>query len=545
MRKKSNDYAMRKKETGRSPAEVEVKERKTSKASRNSWADIYNENTTLRIHKKILGQDAETDDGLEWRVKWGQRGSVLSALLTFICFIARQIIATIAFGSLTLIFMGILYYKNFSFVIAKRLLQEAEVVIIFVFALCNWSIDIVRPMEALSPILGLLYVLLVSAFVFIDAVKVKSRVFVIVVGFVFVLANINNIYNLIFGDAVQGVVLFKYTVQENEYTFMQRSTQRSIFIQIMLFSMNGIYTLFRDRKMDLMIFATGNIYRETGSTSKGVEQKSFITNTKSETRDHKASRNSWVEIYNETITLRKHKRLLGQEIETDESLEWRVKWGQRVVGTWALLGLIFIIAEQYFAAVVFCALMLIFCGMLYYKNVSFMIAKRLLREMNVIIILVLGVCNCVINIVRPRDSLDSALGLVYILAVSGFVFLDAIKTKSRMFTIIIGTLFILINFYSIYDRIFGDADQGVALLTYTIQGNEYAFMKRSVKRSIFIQVMLFSMNGIYTLLKDRKMELMIFCTGNIFRETGTSSKEVEQKSFVREIKSEKKSLSEI
>ena len=135
-----------------------------------------------------------------------------------------------------------------------------------------------------------------------------------------------------------------------------------------------------------------------------------------------------------------------------------------------------------------------------------MIAKRLLREMNVIIILVLGVCNCVINIVRPRDSLDSALGLVYILAVSGFVFLDAIKTKSRMFTIIIGTLFILINFYSIYDRIFGDADQGVALLTYTIQGNEYAFMKRSVKRSIFIQVMLFSITGIYTLFKDRKLE---------------------------------------
>ena len=68
-------------------------------------------------------------------------------------------------------------------------------------------------------------------------------------------------------------------------------------------------------------------------------------------------------------------------------------------------------------------------------------------------------------------------------------------------------------------------------------------MKRSVKRSIFIQVMLFSMNGIYTLFKDRKQELMIFATGNIYRETGTASKEVEQKSFVRKIESEKKSLS--
>ena len=64
-------------------------------------------------------------------------------------------------------------------------------------------------------------------------------------------------------------------------------------------------------------------------------------------------------------------------------------------------------------------------------------------------------------------------------------------------------------------------------------------MKRSTQRSIFIQVMLFSMNGIYTLFKDRKQELMIFATGNIYRETGTVSKEVEQKTFVRKIESEK------
>ena len=77
------------------------------------------------------------------------------------------------------------------------------------------------------------------------------------------------------------------------------------------------------------------------------------------------------------------------------------------------------------------------------------------------------------------------------------------------------------------------------LLDYSIQRNKYTFMKRSTQRSIFMQVVLFSMNGIYTLFKDRKQELMIFATGNIYRETGTASKEVEQKSFVRKIKLEK------
>ena len=155
-------------------------------------------------------------------------------------------------------------------------------VIILVFGLCNWSIDIARPPNSLSPVNGLLYMLIVTAFVFMDAIKVKSRVFVIVIGILFVFVNINNIYNNIFGDWDQGVVLFNYTIQGNKYTFMKRSVKRSIFIQIMLFSMNGIYTLFKDRKQELMIFATGNIYRETGTASKEVEDKQYSEKIKSE-----------------------------------------------------------------------------------------------------------------------------------------------------------------------------------------------------------------------------------------------------------------------
>ena len=187
--------------------------------------------------------------------------------------------------------------------------------------------------------------------------------------------------------------------------------------------------------------------------------------------------------------------------------------------------------------------MLIFCGMCYYKNVSFVIAKRLLREMNVIIILVFALCIWSIDIAQPGVSLQPILGLMYLLCVSGFVFMDAVKVKSRVFVIVVGILFIFLNISNIYGNTFWDWNQGVVLFKYTIQGNDYTIMTRSVRRTIYIQVVLFSMNGIYILLKDRKMELMIFATGNIYRETGTASKEVERKSFVRKIKSEKKSLS--
>ena len=45
--------------------------------------------------------------------------------------------ATIVFAALGLVFPGILYYKNVSFVIMKRLLREPNVVIILAFRLCN------------------------------------------------------------------------------------------------------------------------------------------------------------------------------------------------------------------------------------------------------------------------------------------------------------------------------------------------------------------------------------------------------------------------
>ena len=89
-------------------------------------------------------------------------------LLTLICWIAKQNIPTIVFGALYLILLGMLYYKNVSFVIGQRLLQETNVVMILVLALCNWSIDIARPRHSLSPVNGLIYVLGVSVFIFLE-----------------------------------------------------------------------------------------------------------------------------------------------------------------------------------------------------------------------------------------------------------------------------------------------------------------------------------------------------------------------------------------
>ena len=84
-----------------------------------------------------------------------------------------------------------------------------------------------------------------------------------------------NIYSSTFGPWNKGVILFKYIIEGEDYTIMKLSTQRSIYIQIMLFSMSGIYTMFKDKKMELLMFANGNIYRETGTASKEVKEKQY------------------------------------------------------------------------------------------------------------------------------------------------------------------------------------------------------------------------------------------------------------------------------
>ena len=166
----------------------------------NTWADIYNENTTLRKHKRLLGQEVETDDGLEWRVKWGQRALSVFALLLLIDISSGCRTATdcryCIWCSCVLCFF-IIYYKNVSFVIVKRLLREVNVVVIILFTIFNWSN---RYLHLSDPAINRDSLFNMREFLHIYGrrKRVKSRVFVIIIGSLHVMINVNNIYGSYF-----------------------------------------------------------------------------------------------------------------------------------------------------------------------------------------------------------------------------------------------------------------------------------------------------------------------------------------------------------
>ena len=56
---------------------------------------------------------------------------------------------------------------------------------------------------------------------------------------------------------------------------MKRQTKCSIYLQILLFSINSVYIMFEDKEMQFMIFATDNIYKSTGTSSKDVEDQNY------------------------------------------------------------------------------------------------------------------------------------------------------------------------------------------------------------------------------------------------------------------------------
>ena len=112
--------------------------------------------------------------------------------------------------------------------------------------------------------------------------KKKSRVFVLIIGIIFAIVTLWNIYCNTFLDDNIDVILFQYG---DDYVFRKRSIKRSIFIQIFLFSLNGMWTMFKDKKMEKMMFATGNIYRETGTASKYVEDREHSMRMRSETAE--------------------------------------------------------------------------------------------------------------------------------------------------------------------------------------------------------------------------------------------------------------------
>ena len=140
--------------------------------------------------------------------------------------------------------------------------------------------------------------------------------------------------------------------------------------------------------------------------------------------------------------------------------------------------------------------------------------------MNVVMIFLGGIAVALVDILKPYDESSAASGLIYLTGLVIFLSLDMVKFKSRTFVMAMSLMELSWTAYLIYHVTFANTEVGVVVFT-GVGG--MPFFKRSVKRTLYTQVFLFSLDGIRTIALDKKMEMMIFTTGHVYRATGTSS----------------------
>ena len=219
--------------------------------------------------------------------------------------------------------------------------------------------------------------------------------------------------------------------------------------------------------------------------------------------------------------------LLGKEVEVDPLVLSRVERAERAAAvlmvitlvTYALNG-----ASNVFLSVLTaisstaCVFSLF---VVYYKNFSFAIVKRLFKEVEVLILLLAGFVIFIIDCTKPSHTMSPANGFLYSAGLGLFVCIDAVKQKSKAFVVVMSSLTMLLTLYSLGQYSVGDSDIGVILFQF---GDKHIFYKRSVKRTCFFQIFAFCLGALFRMIEDKTMEKMLFATDNVYRATGTASK---------------------
>ena len=189
---------------------------------------------TGHVYKRELFSPMQCSPGKARRIKWTQIAIAVFSLVGMLTFVVGrfsfvsviQIISQWC-ASIALVSTCFLYFNNFSLAVAGRLIKEPNVIIIVTLTLCNCAIDIFRPSSSNSAINGLMYMLLTIAYIFSDAVRLKSRYIVLGICILFVVFNLYLLYENTIGNYDHGVLLLDYNIQGKHYTILKRSTQRS------------------------------------------------------------------------------------------------------------------------------------------------------------------------------------------------------------------------------------------------------------------------------------------------------------------------------
>ena len=433
-------------------------------------------------------------------------------------------------------------YKNVSFSILKRLFTQVNVIMMIIFTMMNTASDAIR--TANHAIMGYAYFLIVLCVICLDAIKVKSRAFILTFGLAFLgLTTYFWIGHVFLWDTRdKSQILFRGLRNEPLY---KSAMKRWVFSQLIIFSCKGLKTLLLDRNGEYLLFVTSNIFRDSGEYDDGsVSNTQYDDNVAGDAPEDRSS----IEKHSSDCNRKNYangtksgaKResvvLFGREEVMDDNVIKRVKKIEMAAAITAFVGITAYIIIQILkptgilniicAGIVYSAAAVAFCllfGVLY-KNISYPILMRLLREFNVWVIIISAILNFVIEVIWPVEPyLDPVAAFVFLFMVVYLIALDCAIFKQRNFLLLYAFAFVFTCTFVIYKNSIGDDNLGILLFEQS-KGIGSTYYKRYIKRSIFVQTLGLGLSAIKTMYWDKDMSLIMFCKGPVFVKTGTTSK---------------------
>ena len=147
-------------------------------------------------------------------------------------------------------------------------------------------------------------------------------------------------------------------------------------------------------------------------------------------------------------------RILGELEAIDAQLAWRVKCALRAATILVNLCFLFYIASVvrgedtfYHVAFSICVGGTLMCiAVVYYKNFSIAVARLLLREVNVIVIIFTALSLFAIDCLIPSSDFSPFNSFAYVSFVMFFTFLDAVRKKTRAPVLFLGGILFCLTF---------------------------------------------------------------------------------------------------
>ena len=181
--------------------------------------------------------------------------------------------------------------------------------------------------------------------------------------------------------------------------------------------------------------------------------------------------------------------------------------------------------------------------MLVKNNYSTAVLGLLFKQVNAILLMVCVFSIVVISVIESNFG-NLIFAVVYAIATTIFVLSDALDNISRRFIVLLGLFFTLATVYQLVGNTFLDwSIHDNILIDF---GKGYVVYKRRLKRSVYVEILCFSLEAIRTIVRNSKgRTFFLFCTGGLYRKSGESSLEIHYRdSLIQHVYEKSKRTSE-